>query len=81
MYLTVRPPVARVMIAQWENECVSLSVLSVARVQFPAEVEYFKRFPWLIINTWSGDGPHQVLTSLFKRYEENRFCPQDVFKL
>jgi len=33
MYLTVCPlPVARVMIAQWENECISLSVLPVARV-------------------------------------------------
>jgi len=32
MYLTVCPLHARVMIAQWENECISLSVLSVARV-------------------------------------------------
>jgi len=31
MYLTVLS-VARVMIAQWENECISLHVLSVARV-------------------------------------------------
>jgi len=27
MYLTVCPPQARVMIAQWENECISLAVL------------------------------------------------------
>jgi len=31
MYLTVLS-VARVMIAQWENECISLPVLSIARV-------------------------------------------------
>ena len=30
MYLTVCPPCGRVMIAQWENECISLSVLPVA---------------------------------------------------
>jgi len=30
------------MMAQWENECISLSVLSIARVQFPAMAEYFK---------------------------------------
>jgi len=29
------------MIAKWENECVSLSVLK-ARVQFPALTEHFK---------------------------------------
>ena len=33
------------MIAQWDS---SLSVLPVTRVQFPATVEYFKGFPWLI---------------------------------
>ena len=32
------------MIPQWENECISLSVLSVARVQFPTVAGYFKRF-------------------------------------
>jgi len=32
------------MIAQWENEFISLSFLSLARVQFPATVEYFKGF-------------------------------------
>ena len=32
MYLTVCPLRGRVMIAQWENECISLSVLSMARV-------------------------------------------------
>jgi len=32
------------MIAQWENQCISLPVLSVALVQFPAGEEYFKRF-------------------------------------
>ena len=30
------------MIAQWESECISRSVLSVAQVQFPAEVEYIR---------------------------------------
>jgi len=29
------------MMAQWENECISLSVLSVARVQLPAVAKYF----------------------------------------
>ena len=29
------------MIAQWENECISLSVLSVAWVQFSAMTKYF----------------------------------------
>ena len=33
MYLTVCHSVARVTIAQWENECISLSVLSAARVR------------------------------------------------
>jgi len=42
IYLTVCPPGARVMIAQWENECNSLSVLPMALVQFPAAAEYFK---------------------------------------
>jgi len=32
------------MMTQWENECISLSVRSVARVQFPAVAEYFKGF-------------------------------------
>ena len=35
---------ARVIIAQWENKCISLSVLPVAQVQFPAMAEYFKGF-------------------------------------
>ena len=35
---------ARVIMAQWENECISLSVLSMAWVQVPATVEYFKGF-------------------------------------
>ena len=37
-------PVARVMIAQWENECISLSVLYVPQVQSPAMAEYFTGF-------------------------------------
>ena len=37
-------PVARVMIAQWENECISLSVLFVVRGQFPAMAKYFKGY-------------------------------------
>jgi len=36
--------IARVMIAQGENECISLSVLSMARVQFPVVMKYFKGF-------------------------------------
>jgi len=36
--------VMSVMIAQWKNECVSLSVLPVAWVQFPTMVGYFKGF-------------------------------------
>ena len=32
MHLPVCPLHARVMIAQWENECISLSVLPVGRV-------------------------------------------------
>ena len=66
MYPTVCPPHGRVMIVQWENECISLpvlsvarvmraqwdialSVLSVARVQFPALVITIQGiFPWLI---------------------------------
>ena len=53
--------VARVMIAQWENECISVCVLPVARVQFPAVTENFKAgiFPWLIAHTWRGDGCRQ----------------------
>ena len=44
MYLTVCPLLARAMIAQWENECISLSVFSMAWVKFPAMVKYFKGF-------------------------------------
>ena len=34
------------MIAQWENKCISLPVLSVALVQFLAVTEYAKKmFP------------------------------------
>ena len=44
MYLTVCLSVSRVMIAQWENDCISLSVFPVARVQFPAMAQYFKGF-------------------------------------
>jgi len=38
--------VARVMIAQWDNECarISLSVLPVAWAEFLAMAEYFKGF-------------------------------------
>ena len=32
------------MIAQWENERISLPVLSVAWVQFPVVTEYYKEF-------------------------------------
>jgi len=32
MYLTVYPLRGPVMIAQWENECISQSILSVARI-------------------------------------------------
>ena len=32
------------MIAQWENEFISLAVLSAAQVQFPVMAEYFKGF-------------------------------------
>ena len=35
---------AWVMIAQWENECISLPVLSVAQVRFPVVAEYCKGF-------------------------------------
>ena len=37
------------VIAQWENECISLSALSMTRVQFPVMADYFKRFfpSWL----------------------------------
>jgi len=31
-----------VAIAQWENKCISLSVLPMARIQFPTVAEYFK---------------------------------------
>jgi len=43
MYLIVLS-VALVMVAQWENECISLSVPSAARVQFLAVAEHFKGF-------------------------------------
>jgi len=43
MYITVLST-ARVVIVQRENECVSLSVLSLARVRFPAMAEYFTGF-------------------------------------
>jgi len=33
-----------VMMAQWENECISLSVFCIARVQYPAVAEYLKGF-------------------------------------
>jgi len=37
------------MVAQWENECISLSVLAVGWVQFPGMSKYFKEFFfWLI---------------------------------
>jgi len=36
--------VAPVMIAQWENECISLPVLPVARVHFQTVTEYFMGF-------------------------------------
>jgi len=32
------------MIGQWENGCMSLSVFSMARVQFPAMAEHFQGF-------------------------------------
>jgi len=32
------------VIAQWENKGISLSILPVARVQFPATAEYFKGY-------------------------------------
>ena len=35
---------APVVIAQWESECISLSVLPVARVQLPTMAEYYKGF-------------------------------------
>ena len=31
------------MMAQWVNKCISLFVLSVVRVRFPAVAEYFQR--------------------------------------
>jgi len=40
-----------VIIAQreWENECISLCVLSIGQVQFPAMAGVFQGvFPWLI---------------------------------
>ena len=40
-YLGVSNMIESVMIAQWDS---SLSVLPVARVQFPAMAEYFKGF-------------------------------------
>jgi len=33
-----------VLVAQWENECISLSVLPMARVQHPGLAKYFKGF-------------------------------------
>jgi len=44
MNLTVCPPYDRVMIAQWDNECISLSVLYMAWVQFSVVTQYFKGF-------------------------------------
>jgi len=47
-----------VKISQWENECIPLSILSVARVQFPSMAEYFKGpFPGWSYSTnpsWAG---------------------------
>ena len=65
--------------AKWENEWISLSVLSVARVQFPAVAENFKGFPLADhtharththTHTRRGDGCCQVITSPLKGYEE-----------
>jgi len=39
------------MIAQWENECISLSVLSVALVEFTVVVGYFRRLPLAALHT------------------------------
>ena len=56
MYLTVYPPCDPVMIAQWENEYISLSVLPVTWVQFPTVAGYFqgwknllKKSGWVVI--------------------------------
>jgi len=55
-----------VTIAQWENECIALSVLSMARVQLHAVVEYFKGiFPWPITHTLARARTH---THLEKRW-------------
>jgi len=43
MYLSVLS-VSRVMIAQWENECLSQPVLSLAPVQLTSMAEYFEGF-------------------------------------
>ena len=60
------------MIAQWENECFSLSVLSIARVQLPAIAEYFKGFfpDWShagASRNFSNDAPWETLSQIPSR--------------
>ena len=39
------------MIAQWDNKCISVFVLPMARVQFPNQASLFQAFfPWSKIN-------------------------------
>jgi len=57
-----------VMIAQLENECISLSVLSMARVQFPVMAEYFKD----IFPGWS----HSASPSWASVSENSSISPQ-----
>jgi len=57
-----------VMIAQWKNKCISLSVLPVARVRFPTTVEHFKGF----FADWS----HSANPSLASVAENGSIFPQ-----
>jgi len=64
------------MIAQWENKCISLSVLTMARVQLPAVAEYFKG--WMtreIFFGWSESACLQTYLGQITVQKAQQKCP------
>jgi len=68
------------MIAQWENECISLSVLSIARVQ--SAREYFEGFflGWSLSAGVSEMAPHSlwILSRKAKSPPTGKGCPEKL---
>jgi len=82
MYLTVCPLLGPVMKAQWENEWVSLSVLSVARVMIAQWDSSLSALPvaWVMIAQWESSlSVLPVARVMIAQWENESYCLRSLW--